>query len=338
MSQWRYVWRLLPLFVVLALVLTGCGQANLSALIPKGEVAEMQLWIMKFSLYIMIGVVVVVSAIYIYVLFRFRKRPGQNEIPEQVEGSTKLEIIWTVIPIILLLILAVPTVMQTFVLAQDYSQDEDAVKIKVIARQFWWEFQYPELGITTAQDLYIPTGKKIYLELTSTDVIHSFWVPALAGKTDNNPGLTNTMWLQADEAGTYYGKCAELCGASHALMDFKVVAVSPEDFQDWTSQMAAPPAEPVTATAAQGQQVFQQSCLSCHAIGNQGGNLGPNLTNFGDREKIAGILEFNKENLVDWISDPQELKPGNKMPAFKDKLSEQEISALADYLMGLKFD
>ncbi|HJV45184.1 MAG TPA: cytochrome c oxidase subunit II [Bacillota bacterium] len=336
MSGWKKASRLLPLFGAVILALTGCGDPYLSALDPKGPVAEAQLSLVMLSFYIMVGVFVVVMVIFTYVLIKFRKRPGQNGVPKQVEGNHKLEIIWTVIPILLLLILAVPTVITTFHLSEKKTGD-DVLKVKVTAHQFWWEFEYPDLGLATGQDLYIPTGKRIEFELTSADVIHSFWVPALAGKTDTNPGQTNHMWMQADQPGVYKGKCAELCGPSHALMDFKVVAVTPFDFKSWADKMkAAVNRQPTTATAQQGAQVFQQNCIGCHAIAGKGGKLGPNLTAFGDRDKVAGILEFKKENIQRWIKSPQEVKPGNKMPSFGGKLSDQDISNLADYLQTLK--
>jgi cytochrome c oxidase subunit II len=336
MSGWKKAWRLLPLFAVVMLALTGCGDPYLSALEPKGPVAEAQLSLVKLSFFIMIGVFLIVMAIYTYVLIKFRKRPGQTGIPKQIEGNHKLEIIWTVIPIILLLILAVPTVITTFHLAEK-STGDDVVKVKVTAHQFWWEFEYPDLKIATGQELYIPTGKKIEFDLTSADVIHSFWVPALGGKTDTNPGQTNHMWLQADQPGIYKGKCAELCGPSHALMDFKVVAVQPTEFTTWVDKMkASANRQPTTASAQAGAQTFKQNCMACHAIGGQGGKLGPNLTAFGDRDRVAGILDPTKENIVRWIKNPQDVKPGNKMPTFGGKLSDQDISNLADYLQTLK--
>ncbi len=324
--------RLIPLLAVLACVLTGCGETNLSALKPQGPIAEEQFGLMKLAVYIMVGVVVVVFAISAYVLIRYRKRPGQDEIPEQVEGNHTLEVIWTVIPIVLLLILAVPTVSTTFKLAKDYSGDKNALQVKVTAKQFWWEFEYPGLGVVTAQDLWIPTDKTIQLTLTSSDVVHSFWVPALAGKMDTNPGMENKMYLKAPKEGVYKGKCAELCGASHALMDFKVVAVSPDKFDAWVAKMKAPVSVP--AEAKTGEQLFKDNCLSCHAVGDQGTRVGPNLTDIANREKVAGFLDNTKENLKDWIADPQKIKPGTMMP--KVELNENELNEIVNYLSNLK--
>lgn len=338
MSQWKNAWRLLPLLAVVMLALTGCTpDPYLSALDPKGPVAAQQLSLIKLSIYIMIGVFAVVMIIYVYVLLRYRKRPGQTGIPEQIEGNHKLEIIWTVIPLILLAILAVPTVSLTFDLAEKHPPEE-ALQVKVVAHQFWWEFEYTDLGVSTGQDLYIPTGQKVQFELESNDVIHSFWVPALGGKTDNNPGMTNNMWLQADQPGVYKGKCAELCGPSHALMDFKVIAVEPAQFEDWIAKMKEP--QQTTAQVQDGAELFQANCISCHAIEGTKGlkvpDIAPNLTDFGNREVLASFLEKTDENLAQWIKNPQSLKPGNLMPAFEGKLDDQQVASLVEYLNSLK--
>lgn len=340
MNHWHRFGRIFALFSLLTLVLAGCGDPSISAIDPTGEVAKKQGWLMLVSLLIMVGVMAVVLIIFFYVIVRFRKRPDQNEIPEQVEGNTKLEILWTVIPIVLLTILTVPTVYQVFVLADDEPDNkEDAITVKVTAHQFWWEFEYPELGIETASDLYIPTDKRVYLDLTSKDVKHSFWVPALAGKQDNNPGLVNTMYFSSPETGTFEGQCAELCGASHALMDFKVVAVSQDDFDQWVDDMKNASAEPQSEVAQRGRQIAESKCLSCHAIGaEKPGGTGPNLTGYAERKTLAGVFDLNKENLVDWIKDPSDFKGGVEMPAFEGDLTDEQINAVAEYLLSLKLD
>jgi cytochrome c oxidase subunit 2 len=351
MIRWQHVGRLLPI-MVLALVLTGCGDPKLSALLPRGPVGEEQLSLIYLSSAIMVLVFVVVMVIFTYVLVRFRHRPGQDdEIPEQVEGNHKLEITWTVIPILLLLVLAVPTVMATFSEAENYSEREGTVNVKVVANQYWWEFQYPDLGIVTSQELYIPKGEWIQFEVTSKDVLHSFWIPVLGGKVDTNPGLINHLRLKADEAGTYYGRCAELCGPAHALMSFKAVALEPEEFEQWVTQMQAynggeqetqPEAE--TELVAQGREIFNaqaQSCISCHAVDSSletaANRIGPNLAGFGSRETLVGILEKNDEDLERWIRYPDKVKPGSKMPGF-DRLSDQEMTALIEYLNSLTLE
>ncbi len=294
---------------------------------------------MMLSLGIMIVVFIVVISIYLYVLVRFRKRKGQQGIPKQVEGSHVLELIWTVIPILLLLVLAVPTVTTTFHLAKDYKSEKDAVKVKVTAHQFWWEFDYPDYGIKTAQDLVIPAGKKIAFELTSADIVHSFWVPSLAGKVDTTPGRINKLYLSADPDQidkVFRGKCAELCGASHALMDFKVKTLSDADFQKWTSDMKAP--KTVAADAKAGEELFKNKCLQCHAVTPDGAGLGPNLNGFAHREMVAGVLDRkngnNDESIKTWIKDPQAVKPGNSMPQLG--LNDSQINDLVKYLNTLK--
>lgn len=328
-------WRIIPLFGLLLMALTGCtGVENISGLIPKGRGAELIFDLMMLSIYIMIGVFIIVCIILTIVLIRFRKRPGDDTVPEQVEGSTKLEITWTAIPILLLMILAVPTVLTTFTLAADEPLEGEVV-VDVTAYQYWWMFDYPDLDISTSQDLYIPVGEKVHINLTSNDVIHAFWVPALAGKMDNNPGLENQMWIEANEPGVYQGRCAELCGPSHALMDFQVIALERDEFDAWVEKMQAAESVAETETAQAGEEIFMDSCLSCHAVGDEGGKIGPDLTSFGDRVTLAGFLDMTDENIADWIKDPQAFKPGNNMPAFGDQLNDEEVNALVEYLKGL---
>lgn len=295
---------------------------------------------MLLSLIIMLFVILVVMIIFFYVIVRFRKRKDDDSIPEQVEGNAKLEITWTVVPMLLLAILAVPMVYQVFVLANDVpkAHEKKAITIHVTAHQYWWQFQYPAQKVTTASDLYVPTGTKVYIKLTSADVIHSFWVPALFGKQDVNPGLVNRLWFEVDKPGIYKGECAELCGPSHALMDFKVIAVSPDKFKQWASQMKKGAVQPKTALARQGQQVFKKHCLQCHAIGNKTSAY-PNLTNFGNRTTIAGFLVHNKKNLKAWIHNAPSIKEDVVMPDFSkgsNKLTDKQVNALAEYLMEQK--
>ncbi|MDG5789456.1 cytochrome c oxidase subunit II [Evansella sp. AB-P1] len=333
----KHLWRLLPFTFIL--LLAGCGKQNLSALDPQGPVSEIQFSLIMLSLYIMIFVIVVVFVIYVLVLIRFRDRPEHTHIPKQVHGNKALEVIWTTIPIVLLLILAVPNVMQTFTLADTEPTDADMV-VRVHAHQFWWEFEYPDYDIVAGQEMYIPTNTKIILELEASDVIHSFWVPALAGKQDNVPGIMNPMWIEAPNEGVYMGKCTELCGPAHWQMDFKVIAVDPDTFETWAANMVEGPqdvADTGNELAVEGRAVFEQSCISCHAVAGEGGNPqgGPDLTNFGERIVAAGYLEFNDDNIEAFIRDPQRYKPGNAMQAFPN-MSQDEMDALIEYLHTLK--
>ncbi|WP_416826971.1 cytochrome c oxidase subunit II [Ectobacillus polymachus] len=340
--------RRLILFVsVMALLLSACGKDFQSTLIPKGEAAKMQYDLLLLSSAIMVGVVIVVTAIFIYVLIRFRRKKGmEHVVPEQVEGNNKLEIIWTIIPILLLIILAIPTVTYTFKLADVRPAQQpngDTLVIDVTARLYWWEFAYPSDKIITSQDLVIPTGKKVYLNLKGADIKHSFWVPSLAGKMDNNPDNTNKMWIQADQAGTYNGFCTEFCGPSHALMQFKVKAVSESEFKNWLAAMKQQDGkkQPSTAVAQEGQQIFQKSCAACHAVDANdsrppAARIAPNLANFGDRDMVAGVLDNNADNIKNWLKDPGSIKPGNAMTGKYGTLNDQQVDALTAYLLSLK--
>ncbi|MBM7692405.1 cytochrome c oxidase subunit 2 [Peribacillus deserti] len=359
MRKRLHKWRLISIFAILALALSGCGEPFLSTLTPAGEVAKKQYDLMILSTVIMVLVIIVVTVIFIYVIARFRRtKKNENSIPKQVEGNHKLEIIWTVIPILLLLVLAVPTVSYTFQLA-DVSpmkqkdkdgKTKDALVVNVRANLYWWEFEYPDLGIVTSQDLFVPTDKKVYFNVKSSDVKHSFWIPAVGGKTDTNPEGVNQFWLEFDGKGSekvknqFYGKCAELCGPSHAYMDFKVQTLSQDDFKQWTQDMKnlkKPAAE--GNLAKEGEEIYNKSCIGCHAnTANDSrpeqARTAPNLANFGDRTRIAGILEHNEENLKKWMQDPEQVKPGNLMTGKYQKLDEHELDALTAYLMGLKLE
>ncbi|WP_100404601.1 cytochrome c oxidase subunit II [Bacillus solitudinis] len=339
MKLWKTAWRFLPLSL-LVFLLTGClGEENLTALDPKGPQSAWLLDNMLLSLYIMAFVTIVVFAIFFIILAKYRRKAGDDEIPKQVHGNTALEITWTVIPIILLAILAVPTITGQFMLADtepDPEVGEDTVYIKVTGHQFWWQFDYENEGFTAGQEVYIPAGEKVIFELHAQDVLHSFWVPALGGKVDTIPGITNHLWLEADEPGTYKGKCAELCGASHALMDFKLIALERSEYDAWVAGMQAEVEAPTDEVLAHGYEVFQENgCIGCHAVGGEGTAAGPAFTNLGDREVIAGYLEKTDENLEAWIRNPQALKQGNKMPAFP-QINDEDMDALIDYLRSLE--
>ncbi|PGS53055.1 cytochrome c oxidase subunit II [Bacillus sp. AFS041924] len=340
-------WRLVSLISLIAVILSACGNANQSTLNPQGEVAKMQYDLMVLSTLIMVFVVAVVTVLFLYVIVKFRYRKGQeNIIPKQVEGSHTLELLWTIIPVILLIVLAVPTVSQTFKLSDEkqMAKDEkkkDAIVINVNAHLFWWEFEYPNQKVVTSQDMIIPVGKKVILNLKGQDIKHSFWVPALAGKIDTNVEGENKMWLSADKEGTYNGFCAEFCGPSHSLMQFKVKAVSEADYDTWLADMKNQKGQAVTAEAQEGEKIFKQSCIGCHAADANdtrppAARLAPNLANFGDRDMVAGIAENNEANLKKWLKDPEAMKPGNLMTGKYGDLSSDEIDALTAYLTSLK--
>lgn len=339
MRGWMGKIKTLFLLSGIALLLSGCGKDNLTALVPKGYGSESSMNLIILTTVIMSLVFLVVIIGLIIVLIRFREKKGQEDIiPKQVEGNQTLETVWTIIPIILVIIMAVPTVIATFDLA-DTSEASEHININVTGHQYWWHFDYEDEGVQTSQDLYVPEGERVYLHLLSGDVTHSFWVPTISGKLDVNPENVNTLYIEAYEEGVYWGKCAEFCGPSHSLMDFKVIVVSPEEYEQWIADMSEvdPDEVPQDAVAAEGKELFEEkSCMGCHAIGSSPGQVGPNLTNFGNRTTIAGILEPTKENLVDWIIDPESIKPGNLMTGKYPDLSDDEAEKIAEYLLQLK--
>ncbi|MBI3967265.1 MAG: cytochrome c oxidase subunit II, partial [Chloroflexi bacterium] len=305
------------LALAVALTLAGCGGPYpQSAMDPAGPFAADLQWLFALIVAIATVIFVVVEAVLIYAVFRFRRRPGDG-IPVQVHGNMRLEVAWTIAPAVVLALIAIPTVAMTF---QTYEPlEKPSMTIKVNGWQWWWEYQYPqEYGnINTANELIIPAGETIALGLESRDVIHSYWVPPLGGKRDVHPGHVNPLWLKADRPGEYYGQCAEFCGDSHAYMRLRVIALSRPDFDAWVQRMTRPAANPVGA-AGQGAQLFQsKGCVGCHTIaGTQAqGKVAPNLTLFGERRTIAAAMMPNTpENLRKWLKNPPGVKPGAKMP------------------------
>jgi cytochrome c oxidase subunit II len=216
--------------------------------------------------------------------------------------------------------------------------DDDNIRLQVVGHKWWWEVQYPDYGVTTANEIHIPAGRRVQLEMTSMDVIHSFWVPQLQGKIDLTPGHITTLSIQADEPGTYRGTCAEYCGVQHARHSLIVVAQEPRAFDDWIEQQSRPGAEPQTDSEVRGQQVFMETtCVACHTIAGTpaSADAGPDLTHLATRQMLfAAQYPNTRENLSDVILDPQRLKPGNHMPP--TSLGPEDLEALLDYLMSLR--
>jgi cytochrome c oxidase subunit 2 len=253
-----------------------------------------------------------------------------------VHGNTPLEIAWTIAPAVILAVIAVPTVAAIF---RTYSTaPANALQVQVIGHQWWWEIQYPNDRVVTANEIHLPVNRPANFQLSSADVIHSFWVPRLAGKRDAVPGRVNQLWFTPNQADTYIGQCAEFCGTQHANMGFRVVVDPPETYQAWVQSQLAPPAQPAAGSlAAQGLDVYRASaCVGCHTIqGVSEGKVGPNLTHFGSRTTIgAGIMENNTNNLRRWLRNPGEHKPGVLMPA--NLVPEQGLEPMIAYLMSLK--
>jgi len=298
---------------------------------PEGPVAERAdgLWDLTFAIAAIIFVIV--EGVLVYTLVRFRRRAGRPAA--QFHGNTKVEVVLTLIPTLILAGLAVPTVKAIADLAEE---PQNALNVKVVARQFWWEYEYDN-GLITANEMHVPTGQPVFLTLEGQDVIHSFWIPKLTGKQDVVPGRVNHMQFEADRPGEYWGQCTEYCGLSHANMRLRVIAHEPAEFDRWMEDQQEPAAASVSGRAAEGEEIFMQNCITCHAI--QGtdakGRSAPDLTHFASRGTFAGAMfENNTENLKAWIDNPEAVKPGALMPDYG--LSSDEIDAVVAYLQSLE--
>jgi cytochrome c oxidase subunit II len=275
-----------------------------------------------------------------YVIFRYRTRGEESTEPPQVYGSNQIELAWTVIPVLIVIVLFLATARVIFAV-QDPVKPRSALDVTVIGHQFWWEFRYPQLGIVTANELHVPVSSAshpapTYLKLMSADVDHSFWVPQLAGKTDLIPNRVNEMWIDPLHTGLYLGQCAQFCGMEHAKMLLRVYVDTPEQFAEWTRIQQLPGHQ--DPQAALGRRIFDtESCMNCHTINGTAatGRFGPDLTHLMSRATIAsGIAANNRANLVDWIKNPDHLKKGSLMPAMQ--LSDDQIDAVVAYLSTLQ--
>lgn len=333
-------WGLAPVLLVLSAVFFGgCDAKTPNTLDPAGPVAKTEADLFWIILVIATVIFVAVTSALLYSIIRFRDRPGAAE-PRQIAGNTKLEIAWTIAPSLVLFLVLIFTISYMYKLAQPAVASSNVVNVEAIGHQWWWEFRYKDASpvVVTGDEMHVPTGTVVHIDLSSDNVIHSFWVPQLTGKTDVIPGHNNSMWFQADRVGQYRGECAEYCGTQHANMDFVVVADPPAQFQAWLSAQQAAAMAPVTDAQQAGQQNFLHlGCVACHTIaGTQAkGTVGPNLTHFGGRLLIAGgVLSNTDQNLAKWLSDPQAVKPGNDMVI--PQLNQQQISDLVAYLESLK--
>ncbi|HVL91621.1 MAG TPA: cytochrome c oxidase subunit II [Actinomycetota bacterium] len=310
---------------------------------PEGPVAEQADSLFKPVFWIATAIFFVVEGLMVYAIFKFRERRGGSD-PVQVHGNTKLEIGWTIAPAVLLAALAVPTVAMIFDQAAVPAEGEDVVRVKVIGHQWWWEYEYTDVDppVKTANELVIPVGKKVFLEVTSADVIHSFWVPKLGGKQDAIPGRMNSMTLIADKPDVYHGQCAEFCALSHANMRLRARALPQAEYDAWLAEQQKDAVVPTSGAAAEGARAFKEfqngTCMACHTIrGMEGasGTVGPDLTHFADRLTFAGsIFDMNEENLAKWLRDPPGVKPGSIMPNYH--IPEETIAAMVAFLLSLK--
>ena len=282
-----------------------------------------------------------VCALLVYAIVAFRKRPNDDgSEPAQVYGSMQVEIAWTVIPVLIVVVLFLASAR---VITGVQSPDRPASTIEVIAigHQFWWEYRYPALGVVTANELHVPVSDPsrptpTFITLLSADTDHSFWIPRLGGKTDLIPNRVNRTWIDPYQAGLYLGQCAQYCGTQHAKMLLRVYVDAKEVFDSWVHQQRQPGRE--QADVAEGQHMFlKTACINCHAVSGTvaTGQFGPDLTHLMSRDTIAsGIAPNTIENLRAWIRDPESLKPGSRIPAMK--LTDRELDSVTAYLATLR--
>jgi len=345
-----FVGRALGILVLLAGILFAAGlcaasprgdNPNTSIFQPRSTPAESIYHLSIFVLVITAAIFLVVFGLLTYVVVKFRSRAtGADREPAQVYGSTQIELAWTVIPILIVVVLFLATARVIHAI-QDAHKPATALEVTAIGHQFWWEFRYPTLGIVTANELHIPVSDPArptptFLKLRSADTDHSFWVPQLAGKTDLIPNRVNETWIDPHEPGIYLGQCAQYCGTQHAKMLLRVSVDTPEEFDAWVRAQKQPANQGEKEIA--GRRVFETTaCINCHAVGGTPatGRFGPDLTHLMSRSTIAaGATENTVENLRSWIQNPDAIKPGSLMPAMQ--LSDADLDALVRYLETLR--
>ena len=299
---------------------------------PANIIAEYSLLVIGIC-----GVIfVVVAGLLALTIVRFRARPNDDRRePPQIYGSNQIELAWTVVPILIVIILGLVTARNILALQKD-EKPEGWLPVTAIGHQWWWEFRYPEHGVVTANELHLPVGRPAFFNLESQDVIHSFWVPQLSGKTDLIPNRRNHLWMEPLKPGVYVGQCAEYCGTQHAHMLLRVVVHPPGEFERWLAHQRRD--ADVSPGASEGRRLFESTaCVNCHTVRgtDADGRFGPDLTHLMSRATIgAGVASNDRAHLIEWVTDPDHLKPGARMPAMK--LEPQQIEQVVDYLLTLR--
>ncbi|MEC7829192.1 MAG: cytochrome c oxidase subunit II [Actinomycetota bacterium] len=348
--------------LLIAAALASCATGRIDPTDPVGENAKQIDGIMRMSGYLATAVGIFVAVAVVLVIIKFRERPGDDpdELPEQIHGNKKAELTWTLIPVVMLVFLAVVTVPGVF----DLSSKGDGRTIKVEAQQWWWQFSYDvdqdgTDDIVTANEIVIPVGEEVNLEIRSNDVIHSFWIPQLNGKKDAVPGRVHHWRISSPVPGIFYGECTEFCGLSHANMQMRAVVLTDEDYNNWVQEQLVSATTPTASAAKRGYDLFGRHCVSCHVINGlyesaAGGNANltsgyaPNLTHLMTRTSFAGALfelykddgSVNVADLREWIRDAPGQKPARPenrqgMISFAETLSDSELDDLVTYLMTL---
>jgi len=337
------VWRDLAIQIIGGQSIVGLDQSPTSMLTPAGTPAQSVLGLSMLVLGITTGIFLVVGGLLFFVLVRFRHRPSDvnaAQEPPQIYGSNQIELSWTVIPVLIVVMLFLATARVVYS-TEHAPKPEAALDVTVIGHQFWWEYRYPKLGIVTANELHVPVSDPkhptpTYLTMSSADTDHSYWVPKLAGKMDLIPNKVNTMWIDPGTAGIYLGQCAQYCGTQHAKMLIRVYADTPEQFAAWVAHQKQPAEQ--DAAAAEGRAVFERNaCISCHSIAGTvaTGHFGPDLTHLASRDTFAsGSVPMTESNLRTFVDNPAHYKPGVLMPPMH--LNDHDLDAVTAYLVTLK--
>jgi cytochrome c oxidase subunit II len=283
----------------------------------------------------------IVFSLIAYCVVKFRRRDGDDDRePAQVYGSNRVELAWTVVPVLIVLVLFLATA-RVILSVQDAPKPAGAIEVIALGHQYWWEFRYPAYGVVAANELHVPVSdpansSPTFLTLLSADTDHSFWVPRLAGKTDLIPNRANHTWIDPHETGLFLGQCAQYCGVQHAKMLLRVYVDTREQFDAWIRQQK----EPAVANTAvnEGRQILETTaCMNCHAVTGTvaNGRFGPDLTHLMSRDTIAAGAALNtRDNLRAWIQNPDAMKPGSLMPAMN--LTNEQLDALTAYLETLR--
>lgn len=340
-SCWRFrgLFRLAGAGLLLARCIAAPSSTSTSIFAPDSTPADQIFGLSMFVLVVTGVIFAIVFGLLLYAAVQFRNRAGdEGREPLQVYGSGQLELAWTVIPVLIVIVLFM-TSARVIHSVQDARRPAGTVEVTVVGHQFWWEYRYPQYGFVTANELHVPVGTATFLELLSADTDHSFWIPRLAGKTDLIPNHPNSTWIDPHSVGLFLGQCAQYCGTQHAKMLLRAAVDSRADFDRWVKaqQQSVGEESALSPDAAEGRRVFNATaCVNCHTIAGTKaiGRFGPDLTHLMSRETIAaGIAANNAGELRRWLQNPAALKPGCLMPSMN--LTDKELDEVTAYLLTL---
>lgn len=332
----RPVTRVVPAGIAL-LAITACGGPETPSILdPRGPAAQRVAGLWWFLFWVSVVVFVVVMVLLGMALARRNREEEEASTDEPRWAEPGIVVAGVVIPVVLLAVAFLVSLRDMNALAR--LGEETTMTVEVIGHDWWWEARYPN-GAVTANELHVPVGERVRVDVTTADVIHSFWVPQLQVKIDMIPGRVNSVWIEADAPGRFRGLCGEFCGLQHTNMQFFVIAEPAADFEAWVENEAAPAATPAPgSTEEEGLDVFlSTTCFGCHAIRGTEAEavLGPDLTHLADRETLFALTVPNtRENLTRAVVDPQAIKPGAVMPP--TELTERELVALVAYMESLE--